>query len=66
MIDPIPTGSEPLNAWLVDSSGNIATSGAGLALLQPEITPFHTFITGESNSPNESGGGSFEQKPPSR
>jgi hypothetical protein len=36
MIDVISTSTEPLNTWLVDSSGNIAASGAGLALLEAE------------------------------
>jgi hypothetical protein len=54
MIDVISTSTEPLNTWLADSSGNIAASGAGLALLEAEITHFHTSASEESNSPNES------------
>ena len=54
MNDLIPASSEPLNTWLVDSSGNIAASGAGLALLEAEISHFHTSTNEEPNSPNES------------
>jgi hypothetical protein len=54
MIDVIPASTEPLNTWLVDSSGNFAASGAGLALLEAEITHFHTARSEEANSPNES------------
>lgn len=54
MIDVISTSTEPLNTWLVDSSGNIAASGAGLALLEAEITHFHTSASEESNSPDKS------------
>ena len=53
MNDVIPAGSEPLNTWLVDSSGNIAAFSAGLALLEAEISPFHTSTSEEPNSPNE-------------
>lgn len=48
MIDTILASSEPLNTWLVDSSGNIAASGAGLALLEAEITHFDTSASEES------------------
>ena len=53
MIDVIPAITETLNTWLVDSSGNIAVSGAGLALLQAEITPLSKATTEEFDSPNE-------------
>lgn len=54
MNDVIPASSEPLNTWLVDPSGNIAASGAGLALLEAEISHFHTSTSEEPKSPNES------------
>ncbi|MEP6810506.1 MAG: hypothetical protein ABI992_09705 [Chthoniobacterales bacterium] len=54
MIDDLSAGKEPLETWLVDSSGNIAMSGAGLALLEAEITPFYNPTPAEFGSPNES------------
>ncbi len=54
MIDDIPASREALETWLVDSSGNIAVSGAGLALLEAEITPFYNPTQKEFGSPNES------------
>ncbi len=54
MLDDIPASKEALETWLVDSSGNIAVSGAGLALLEAEITPFYNPIHEEFGSPNES------------
>ncbi len=54
MIDDIPESKEALITWLVDSSGNIAASGAGLALLEAEITPSHRPTQAESGAPNES------------
>ncbi len=54
MIDDIPGSKEALETWLVDSSGNIAVSGAGLALLEAEITPFYNPTQKEFGSPNES------------
>ncbi len=53
MIDDIPASKETLETWLVDSSGNIAVSGAGLALLKAEITPFYNPAREEFGSPNE-------------
>ncbi len=54
MINDIPASKEALETWLVDSSGNIAVSGAGLALLEAEITPFSNPTQEELGSPNES------------
>lgn len=54
MTDNIAASEEALGTWLVDSAGNIAVSGAGLALLEAEITPFHGTSTEELDSPNES------------
>ncbi len=52
MIDVIPAETEPFNTWLVDSFGNIAVSGAGLAILEAEIAPFHVAPTEVFNSAN--------------
>lgn len=54
MIDDIPASIEAIETWLVDSSGNIAASSAGLALLEAEITPFYNPTQEEFGSPNES------------
>ncbi len=53
MTDNLAASGAALETWLVDSSGNIAVSGAGLALLESEITPLHSASTGEFSSPNE-------------
>lgn len=37
MIDLIPTSKEALETWLVDPSGNIAVSDAGIALLDGHL-----------------------------
>ena len=34
----IPTNKDTLKTWLVDLSGNIAVSGAGVAFLEAQIT----------------------------
>jgi len=34
----IPTNKDALKAWLIDLSGNIAVSGAGIAFLDAQIT----------------------------
>jgi hypothetical protein len=39
MIDVIPANLDPLETWLVDSSGHIAVSKAGLGLLERELSP---------------------------
>ena len=57
MIDVIPASKEALETWLVDSSGNIAVSAAGLALLEVEIKPLHGAAAEEFSSPNESRAG---------
>ncbi len=54
MMDDILASKEALETWMVDSSGNIAVSGAGLALLEAEITPFYNPTQEEFGSPNES------------
>jgi hypothetical protein len=38
MTDIIPTNKDALKVWLVDFSGTIAVSDAGIALLDAEIT----------------------------
>jgi hypothetical protein len=38
MTDIIPTNKDALKVWLVDFSGNIAVSDAGIALLDSQIT----------------------------
>lgn len=57
MIDVIPTNKDALKTWLVDSTGNIAVSAAGLALLEVEITPLHRAAAKEFGWPNESRAG---------
>ncbi len=54
MIDDIPASKEALETWLVDSSGNIAVSGAGLALLEAGITPLHSARTEDLDSHDKS------------
>ncbi len=53
MIDVIPTSEAALETWLVDSSGNVAVSGAGLALLEAQIMSLHGATDEEFGSPNE-------------
>jgi hypothetical protein len=47
MIDPIFTNEDALKTWLVDTSGNIAVSGAGIALLDSQITHLQSQSTEE-------------------
>ncbi len=54
MTDNIAASDEALGTWLVDSTGNIAVSDAGLALLEAEITPLHSARTEELDSPDKS------------
>ncbi len=53
MIDVIPTNKDALTTWLVDSAGNIAVSGDGIALLDAEITHPQKQSTEELISPND-------------
>ncbi len=52
MIDGIPVETEPFNTWLVDSFGNIAVSGAGLEILEADMTPLHGTATDEFDPAN--------------
>jgi hypothetical protein len=38
MIDIIPTNKDALKVWLVDLSGNVAVSDAGIGLLDAQFT----------------------------
>ena len=39
MADVNPTGNDALDTWLVDTSGNIAVSDSGVALLYAQLSP---------------------------
>lgn len=54
MTDNIAASDEALGTWLVDSAGNIAVSGASLALLGAEITPLHSARAEELDLPDKS------------
>ena len=45
----IPTNKDTLKTWLVDLSGNIAVSGAGVAFLEAQITDLEK--NASSNAP---------------
>ncbi len=54
MTDNIAASDDAIGTWLVDSAGNIAVSGAGLALLEAKITPLQSGNPEELDSPDKS------------
>ena len=49
MTDLIPANEDALKTWLIDLAGNIAVSGAGVALLDARIT-----LTSKAQRPRNS------------
>ena len=52
MTDLIPENEDALKTWLVDPAGNIAVSGAGVALLDAQINHGQSPNAKELTSPN--------------